>query len=67
MEQEQLVQIPDIHLKLPIYYTHSFLAQTIKQQTCSCVSKKLASVYIKSALNHSHSYIVYRKVNLINC
>jgi hypothetical protein len=67
MEQEQLVQIPDIHLKLPLYCTHSFLAQTIKQQTGSCVSKKLASVYSISALNHSHNYIVHRKVNVINC
>jgi hypothetical protein len=66
-EQEQLVQIPDVHLMLPFYYTHSFHAQTIKQQTSSCVSKKLVSVYIKSALNHSHSYIACRKVNLINC
>jgi len=67
MEQEQLVQIPDIHLKSPFYCTHSFLIQTIKQQTSSCVSKKLASVYNKSALNHSHSYIVHTKVNMINC
>ena len=65
MEQEQLVQILNINLKLLFYYTHSSVAQTIKQQTSSCVSNKLASAYIKYCIYYAFIRPIHMDIEFV--